>query len=71
MLKLVLDYITVPEVDILYACLLILTTFAINMGRGALFNAMFVVGTHTGKQTEEKKHHTFPNSIRYDRKLIK
>ncbi|KAK8395732.1 hypothetical protein O3P69_005668 [Scylla paramamosain] len=47
MLKLVLDYITDPQIDNLYAGLIILATFIINMGRGALFNAMFVVGTHT------------------------
>ncbi|XP_050696667.1 ATP-binding cassette sub-family C member 5-like isoform X1 [Eriocheir sinensis] len=47
MLKLVLDYIAEPETDLLYASLITVGTFAINLSRGAAFNAMFVVGTHT------------------------
>ncbi|KAG7166923.1 ATP-binding cassette sub-family C member 11-like [Homarus americanus] len=48
MLKVVLDYINEPMVDNMYASLIVLAIGVINICRGSTFNAMFVVGTHTG-----------------------
>ncbi|XP_068243109.1 ATP-binding cassette sub-family C member 5-like isoform X2 [Palaemon carinicauda] len=47
LLKLVLDYINSPGIDYQYAGIITLSIFIVNMLRGACFNAMFVVGTHT------------------------
>ncbi|XP_045623977.2 ATP-binding cassette sub-family C member 12 isoform X1 [Procambarus clarkii] len=47
MLKMVLDYIDKPEIDNLYAGLVVLAIGIINICRGSAFNAMFVVNTHT------------------------
>lgn len=49
MLKMVLDYIDKPEIDNLYAGLVVLAIGIINICRGSAFNAMFVVNTHTGE----------------------
>lgn len=46
-LKMVLDYINEPETDHSYAGILVGAIFLINVCRGAAFNGMFVVGTHT------------------------
>lgn len=52
-LKMVLDYINEPETDHSYAGILVGAIFLINVCRGAAFNGMFVVGTHTGKHIYE------------------
>ncbi|CAL4069089.1 unnamed protein product, partial [Meganyctiphanes norvegica] len=46
-LKLVLDYINDPVVDHLYGGSVCALVLIVNLTRGTLFNAMFVVGTHT------------------------
>ncbi|XP_064086924.1 ATP-binding cassette sub-family C member 5-like isoform X2 [Macrobrachium nipponense] len=47
LLKLVLDYINSPTIDFQYAAIITVSILIVNMLRGACFNAMFVVGTHT------------------------
>lgn len=54
MLKIVLDYISAPKVDHMYAMSIVLAIGVINICRGSAFNAMFVVGTHTGKSSVER-----------------
>ncbi|KAB7497030.1 Multidrug resistance-associated protein 5 [Armadillidium nasatum] len=47
LLKLTLDYINKPEIDHLYGTYIIVGIFLVNVVRGASFNLMFVIGTHT------------------------
>lgn len=54
MLKIVLDYVSAPEVDHTYALTLVAAIGIINVCRGSAFNAMFVVGTHTGMLSTQR-----------------